>query len=271
MKKLQVGDHVLTSSSNEDGSYEVVYAFGHKDANKVVDFISLYTNDQTAAPLQITAEHMLFLLPEETKRPKAVPASSIKVGDVLWHQDGTSTTTVTKIRTVQGTGVYSPLTPSGTIIVNGIVASTYNSLQGYAEKEGGYFATIYSNQALIHLVNAPFRLLCLGISSTLCQSQNFADDLPYYISWGNQLSRWTLRQGFALQVMVLAVVGGFCGFCMLLEGIVGARWGPLMLGWMVSLAAAAFIVFQMKSLAMKVRIAKKKKIKMSRRACEIQY
>ena len=93
-----------------------------------------------------------------------------------------------KLGRVQGTRIYSPLMFSGTIVVNGIVESTYNSLQSYVEEEGGCCAAIYSNQKLIHLVNAPFCLLCMGVSSTLCLVENPKDGLPYYISLKNKLS-----------------------------------------------------------------------------------
>jgi hypothetical protein len=95
------------------------------------------------------------------------------------------------------------------------------------EKKGGYFATIYSKQKLIHLVNTPFRMLCMGISSTLCHMENPDDGLPSYISFGNKLSRWAIQQSIVVQIAVIAGVGVFSGFCACLEGVFGSTWGPL--------------------------------------------
>jgi hypothetical protein len=248
MRNLQVGDHVLTSSRGRlPEVFEPVYAFGHHDPHKPAKFIQIYRNSSTYPPLEATAEHLVFLY----GKSNPVPSGSIQVGDtVLLGHEG-SAATVTQIHMVERLGIFSPLTPSGTIVVNGVVASTYNSLQSYAEEEGGYFATIYSNQDLIHLVNAPFRLLCMGVSSTLCLMEDPEDGLPYYISVGNKLSRWAIQQSIVVQIAVITVVGLFSGFCAFVESVFGSKLGPLV----SFLVGMAIIFMKRKKICMKFKSA----------------
>jgi hypothetical protein len=66
--------------------------------------------------LEISRDHMLLV------RGKYVPASAVQVGDELESASG-NVMIVEAINTVVRTGVYAPLTSSGTIIVSNIKAS----------------------------------------------------------------------------------------------------------------------------------------------------
>jgi len=62
-----------------------------------------------------------------------VPAHYIKVGDLI--QSITGPRLVTNITTVQRHGLYNPITTDGTIVVDGIIASTYSSYTGTSHME----------------------------------------------------------------------------------------------------------------------------------------
>ena len=55
----------------------------------------------------------------------AVSASRIQVGDLLMSSPGSAK--VTKVGSVQRQGLWAPATESGSIVVNGVVASNYIS------------------------------------------------------------------------------------------------------------------------------------------------
>lgn len=91
MKDLQVGEKVLTASND----FEPVYAFGHRHLTHTAKFI------QFNGGLEITGAHLVFI--EGKVNP--VRADSVKVGDFL--QGGE----VKSIKTIQRSGLYTPLTP----------------------------------------------------------------------------------------------------------------------------------------------------------------
>lgn len=79
-----------------------------------------------SAPLQATADH--FVLVGST-RPAYKRAGKVVVGDTLWMSvPGCSQlvpAVVTKVHSVANTGLYAPITVSGSIIVNDIAASVH--------------------------------------------------------------------------------------------------------------------------------------------------
>merc|ERR1711920_1058180 len=71
---------------------------------------------------------------------KFVPAQDVQVGDALLLLGETSVTTtrIHSIRTVSRRGAFAPFTKSGTIVVNGVVASNYiayNDCWGVAQQQ----------------------------------------------------------------------------------------------------------------------------------------
>jgi hypothetical protein len=221
MEELKVGDSVLTGT----GRYEPVYAFGHKNTAQVAEFLQMEMSE-SKQKLELTAAHMVFV--QGQKHP--IRADSIQVGDVL-----RSTTAeggkVTKIGTVTRTGLYAPLTPSGSVVVDGIVASSYISLQSsameYVELKGG-ISTGMSQQDYVHMGLSPLRLVCMGISSRLCaETKNNEYGMPYYAAFAVQVNQWAHSQNIFVQTLVLLAVPILTGICLLLENTFGPSWAPL--------------------------------------------
>jgi len=161
MKDLVPGDKVLTAS----GEHKTMYSMDHFHRTKETVFLRLHTNLETERPLELTKNHMVFV---ETAKNHPVPAASINVGDKIWSADD-GLKEVVKIETVVRNGLYNPLTMDGTIVVDGIVASTYTSYTGsshvkIAEKN------VMSFHELMDMAAAPYRNLCVGISLSLCNS-----------------------------------------------------------------------------------------------------
>lgn len=76
--------------------------------------------------MEATSNHFVFVQNPQGKK-EAVPAGTLKVGNILYGPDGAQEV-ITNIRSVTRDGIYAPFTPSGTIIVDGIEASSYASL-----------------------------------------------------------------------------------------------------------------------------------------------
>lgn len=128
ISSLKVGDVIRTASG-----FEPIVGFLHAEKG-TTNFVELST---TSGVLPVTPDHLVFLA-----NGQAVPAASIKVGDSL------SSGVVTEINhVVRSDGIYSPITKSGTIVVEGNVASTYAA------------AHESLSHSISHIMTAPLRWL----------------------------------------------------------------------------------------------------------------
>eukprot|EP00797_Seminavis_robusta_P003747 Sro123_g059410.2 (399) ;mRNA; f:10460-11656 len=223
MADLQVGDHVWSSKHK----YEEVYAFGHYSREESGSFLQIQTKDPKGssshfAPLEVTGEHLVYVL--DHKNP--IRADSLSPGDALGQTEETARV-VSKISQVKRRGLFNPLTPSGTLVVDGIDASSYISFQEskeYVELQGG-LPTMLSHHDFVHVALSPFRLLCtssLVAAHLICNSYN-DHGLPFYVSFGITLIRWANEQCLLLQVLVLSLVFVLCGAFALVEQIFQGR------------------------------------------------
>ena len=198
MANLQVGDRVLTSSQQ----YETVYAFGHHNPSQKATFLQFYTansnNNNDNKPLELTHKHMVFV----QGKSNPVRADSLQVGDVLQSVNIESDNhhykpaSIRKIQSVQREGVYAPLTTGGTLVVNGIAASSYipihettDNLEYVALQGTKIQIPIMSHQSSVHMVLAPFRLVCRATSwFGLCDTNSVlvygSNGMPYYATAG---------------------------------------------------------------------------------------
>lgn len=213
MRDLKVGDHVLTQS----GNYEPVYAFGHKNPTASAQFIQFKTAETS---LEMTGSHLVFL--EGKTNP--VRADSIKVGDVFQGNNAQ----VKKIKNIERNGLYTPLTPSGTVVVDGIVASSYISLQKdaaeFVEFQGGV-TSIFSFQDMIHMALSPFRMFCMGVSSRLGNTYT-EEGIPLYAAYGMDLAKWADSQNIVIQFVMFLAAFAVAGASMIVENTFGPSMAP---------------------------------------------
>jgi len=204
MKDLRVGDRVLASS----GRYETVYLMDHYHPTKQTNYVQIHTNSsQDNKPLEVTPLHMLFV--EGKTYP--VPAKDIQEGDHLHTLDGP--VVVTKMASVARNGLYNPLTMDGTIVVDGIVASTYSAVTegtNYLEIAG---RKIVPYQTLIHLLMEPYRvsykMMNLWAHSKRAGSREVNDSLAeihWYAGYGRTLASWWQRQNAVIQSLTLVML-----------------------------------------------------------------
>lgn len=221
IRDLQVGDQVLTA----DNRYSPVYAFGHRNLRKEASFVRLETREKT---LELTGDHLVFL--NGKKNP--VRADTIQENDVLRGKH--AGLKVFSVKHVDREGVYAPFTPDGTLVVNGILASSYVSFDP-TSKENVNLRNgmgIISHQAFAHMGLSPFRLLCQGMpvtfSANICQVNDDDDGLPLYVSVAIALMRRFQRcQSMFIQSILLTCIFAVTGSCFLFESIVGAEYAPI--------------------------------------------
>jgi hypothetical protein len=146
MSSLQLGQEVAVRGRDGALSYEPVYAWGHRERRAMTQFTQLdlirmveHSSDLRhgqgrAAQLELTPGHfaMVTVTAAQTK-PVLKRASDVVVGDVMWVVDNATqaqafgTWHVVAVRHgVHAVGIYNPYTLSGTIVVNGVVASCHS-------------------------------------------------------------------------------------------------------------------------------------------------
>nr|APD15679.1 hedgehog [Acanthochitona crinita] len=153
MASLGVGERVLSVDSHGRRVFSPVLSFLHKDSSEQVLFYTLHLEDKK---ITLTGKHLIFIHSENSTRNlatnnyRAVFAEKVVEGDFVYvidsenHNSRPSPSRVTHVSVETLRGVYAPLTATGTIVVDGVVASCY----AYTE-----------NVALAHFGFAPMRLL----------------------------------------------------------------------------------------------------------------
>ena len=144
MDELAVGDVVRSDAA---GGFSTVYTFAHRkgDTARAVGYRRILLESGHA--LELTAEHMVFV------GKQARMAANVRLGDELNVVNCAGTQRVTQITTVYKIGgTFAPFTRSGSIVVNGVVASTYSGDYYSATLDG---AEIASAQAVAKIALAP--------------------------------------------------------------------------------------------------------------------
>ncbi|EFJ07292.1 hypothetical protein SELMODRAFT_429995 [Selaginella moellendorffii] len=122
MRDLNVGDRVAVGKN----VYSVVYAFGHKDAHTTFEFVQVHRALQNM--LELTAGH--FVPIEISGKLVYKRAENLKVGDILWKSSQ-----ITGTSKVEKLGLYNPLTLSGNIMVNNVLASSSCHVQHSPQRD----------------------------------------------------------------------------------------------------------------------------------------
>ncbi|KAJ8901015.1 hypothetical protein NDN08_004877 [Rhodosorus marinus] len=112
MRFLEAGDKVMVAG----GDFSDVYAFGHKDPAQDADFIRIET--ESGHVIEVSGSHYVLVA------DALVAAKKVKVGDQLTIT-GLGKSRIGVLSSVRRSGVYSPHTLDGTIVVNGIEASCH--------------------------------------------------------------------------------------------------------------------------------------------------
>ncbi|KAL3880596.1 hypothetical protein ACJMK2_032825 [Sinanodonta woodiana] len=121
MADLHLGQKVLSSFSNGEAKYSTVYFIAHQDDKCSAKYISIRTSGHT---IKLTPDHHIYINNLHT-----VPARDVKVGDTVMvvskNNSCLEQEIVTELSRSTDVGIYAPITMSGTIIVNSVLASCY--------------------------------------------------------------------------------------------------------------------------------------------------
>ena len=213
LQNVLLGDRVLVSGNK----YEPVYSFGHLQHDTEGQYVQIFF-DSSKRPLEITPDHMVFV--EGHQAP--IPASQVQVGDkLILANDGDSgssrrTTTVQRIRSEVRQGMYAPFTPSGTIVINGVVVSTFVAFQGQERLVIGGIETPLSFQWLAHSFEAPHRVAsALGFGQETYTTAGVSN----WVATGLALTHWFLKQHVLVMALLLIPLTAVLSTFLLVESL----------------------------------------------------
>jgi len=202
IKDVAIGDKVMTAS----GNYKTIFTISHSHPDKLTNFLRIHTNMKDENPIELTPLHMLFL--EGERYP--VAAKNVKIGDFVQTLSGPRE--ITDITVTTKKGFYNPVTTDGTILVDGIIVSTYTSLNGGSHLELAGIKWI-SMQSLLDMTIIPYRVFCMSVSLDFCNlrgnNQNKKPIVVDFITWFYE--SWS-QQNVAVQLVVFLVYISFFGF-----------------------------------------------------------
>jgi len=168
MDSLMIGDAVLSAG----GTYSKVYSFGHYSTKDVTEFLQIHVatvGNDDEPPLEITADHMLYVYNEKAKTTSLHPAGDVQVGYYLITAQGILTQ-VSSVSKVMRHGAFAPFTLTGDIVVGGVAASNYIALPPVFQDHQLSFELQHRMQ---HAAYTPYRLFCQFISSSSCQDETY--------------------------------------------------------------------------------------------------
>lgn len=148
MSSLRVGDKIAAMDSvSGDLVYSEVIMFLDRDVDRTRSFVNILT--ESGELLSITDSHLVHVVKKDTCEKascvETIFAGNVELGHhVLVNRDGNIFyDRVVKIDVKRLRGVYAPLTATGTLVVDNVVASAY---------------AVIDSQAIAHAAFAPVRL-----------------------------------------------------------------------------------------------------------------
>lgn len=141
---LKIGENILTYDGvNNKFAYSEVIMFLDWDPEENRDFLQLEL--ASGKTLTVTPSHLLLTIKANISR--TIYAEQLKIGDYLLVRDTNELVvndTLVNVRSVLKRGVYAPLTTTGTVVVDDVVASCY---------------AIIDSQTIAHWAFAPVRFV----------------------------------------------------------------------------------------------------------------
>jgi hypothetical protein len=128
ISEVKIGDKILSvDPSTGIAEFSDIYFWGHKDPETVGNFYTVST--ASGQTIQLSKEHYIYVSEAPGSIVDAVPLTPgfLKVGDSVWtYAEGQMICSpIVSIAHDEEKGLYAPFTLNGTVIVNGVYASSY--------------------------------------------------------------------------------------------------------------------------------------------------
>jgi hypothetical protein len=158
-----------------------------------------------------------------------VPASLVTVGDSLVNDRGL-VQEVKSVKSIKAKGLYAPFTPSGKLVVDGVVVSSYMAFDDTAS-----VAILpglrLSYQWLAHAFEFPHRVVCHYLRK--CPKERYTKDgISTWVARPFKIAKWILGRHWFLRSILLSL---FVALLLLFEVVeTFVQYPILMVGLFVS-------------------------------------
>jgi hypothetical protein len=128
MDQLQVGDRVLSVDDLGQLAHSPVVAFTGVFPNRSGSAVHIEFSHQ--GRISLSPSHLLFVSDSAVGAPRDVQATHVQPGMYLWSKGETlalEPALVTSVTFGEETGWFTPLTASGTLMVDGVLASCHTT------------------------------------------------------------------------------------------------------------------------------------------------
>ena len=215
MEDIKVGEYVQDIALHDDGdikagtiTFTQLIAWLHHGHDQMSPYVEIYVDNPLRNASTITNEtvlhlsdvHVLFIHDESINDYRSVTAQQVKVGNYVYLADSTNTLTrrvlgrVTKVRNnVFKRGFYSPMTLTGTLVVDGVHVSNY----------------VTSYHDLVNAFCAPFR---------------------WFAKYVAPIPEWYTADGYHYYTMSIKWLGDVVP--VQLYAIAGVSWESLRFNWL---------------------------------------
>lgn len=221
MRDLRIGDMVRARDRKGTSQvFERVYSFGHYAPDMVGDFLEVHIDSSGAiSTLQLSAEHMVYV-----DSRGFVPARALRQGDKLLGSTASEMIVDSVKKRFKIRGLYAPFTPSGTLLVNGVVVSSFVAMKANPENDESTLVNLggvtFSHQWFAHSFEFPHRIACYYIRQ--CPNETYdANGISKWVSAPHKAGRWlsssTSSSSFLEKICLLLLAIVFLLF-ILIEG-----------------------------------------------------
>lgn len=146
MDELQIGDYVLVPSAGNVLKYERVEMFYHREPKTRTNFVVIFT--KSGKKLSLTGRHLLPVaecseVEKYTMNPDGIDAAmreskyaeKARKGECVLSIDASGDVVadeIVRIGRMTSTGIYSPMTVEGSLIVDGVLSSCFSHLESHS-------------------------------------------------------------------------------------------------------------------------------------------
>ncbi|CAF1500928.1 unnamed protein product, partial [Didymodactylos carnosus] len=131
LSNLKVGDQVLSIDNEQNLIFEPILDFIHAEPNGLYDFLSISVNlsSNDTIVLSVTSNHLIFMY----QNTYPIFAGKVRVGDYLQIVTGANLShgKVVDVKLRKSEGFYAPLTSTGKIVIDNVLASNYADIDNH--------------------------------------------------------------------------------------------------------------------------------------------
>jgi hypothetical protein len=130
MDQLRVGDSVLDADEHGQLAFSPVVAFTGVFPNRTGQVMHIGFSHQQGGRISLSPVHLLFASQDAAGPPQDVQARHVQPGMYLWSKGESlalEPALVTSVQVSVETGWFTPLTASGTLMVDGVLASCHTT------------------------------------------------------------------------------------------------------------------------------------------------